>query len=148
MLSVKPKNRIRWPKWWEVRRKLVLLKPKRTCTDCGFLAFGDAEADSASRTMIRMEGKCGLPGQVGKWRCARNIWDWEMHYVEANWDAVFSEANFDRRSCRGFFRHSPGRSPREHFQLEDGRLDFRRKLVYTSVGALLGALLGWFIGRR
>ena len=136
--------------WWRIRRKLVKLKPRRTCTDCGFLAFGSEEATSADRIAIDQDGSLGLRGPVGNWCCARKLWDWELHYGAPNWDAVFGEANFDRRGCRHFMRWDPGRSPAEHLQLEREKVEFRRKLwlgflplIYSS----LGGLVGWLLAR-
>ena len=129
------------------RSLLLKLKTIRTCTDCGFLAFGDNEVDAASRIQL-VSGKnlaSGLPEPVQKWRCARNLWQWELDYVAPNWEAVLSEANADRRGCPGFLRHSPGRSPAEHFQLETENKEFRRKLVLGLLPLLLGTVLGWFL---
>ena len=72
----------------------------------------------ASRTQLDESSFGGPPGPVEKWRCARNLWDWELHYARPNWDAVAGEIECDRRGCRGFFRHIPGRTPAEHLELE------------------------------
>jgi hypothetical protein len=140
-----------WQRWWRKRRQWLKLRSVRTCTNCGFLAFGDNEADAASRIQLCTEGKySGLPEPVEKWRCARKLWKWELDYVAPNWEAVLSEANADRRGCPGFFRHSPGRSPAEHLQLENGATEFRRKLMLGLLPLLyasIGGVVGWFLRR-
>lgn len=90
----------------------------------------------------------GLPGPVENWRCARNLWDWGLHYGEANWDAILGEVNHDRRGCCGFLRHEWGVAPQEHFKLQSDILEFRRKLwlgllplVYGTIGVVIGWLL-------
>src|SRR4051812_3325861 len=113
-------------RWWRVQRQLLKLRPRRTCTDCGFLAFGEFEADAEARTMLDTKGTFGgLPGPVERWRCARNLWDWGLHYGTVNWDAILDEVNDDRRGCPGFLRHDWGLSPQEHFKLQSDRLEFR-----------------------
>lgn len=134
-------------RWWRIRRQLLKLTPKRTCTDCGFLAFGELEADSEMRTMLHTKGAFGFPGPVENWRCARNLWDYGLHYTEPNWDGVLSEVNFDRRSCRSFLRHSPGRSPADHFTLEKEAIDFRRKLWLGLLPLAIGLIAGWLLKR-
>jgi hypothetical protein len=138
-------------RWWRIRRQLLTLTPKRTCTDCGFLAFGDVEADAEARTMLDTKGAFGgLPGPVEKWNCARNLWDWGLHYSEPNWDAVIGETCCDRRGCPGFVRHVWGRTPEEHFTLESDTAEFRRKLVLgllPLVYGTLGVMIGWLLKR-
>lgn len=98
------------------------------------------------------QGGVRVPGPVEKWRCARKLWDWRLHYGEANWEAILGEANGDRRGCSGFLRHTPGVSPADHFKLESEAREFRRKLllgllplVYTTVGGTIGVVIGWLL---
>ena len=148
-------GRLAWLKWWRLGRQLLKLRPKRACTDCGFLAYGDLEATREDRWLIHEEGELGsLPGKVEEWRCARNLWTWGIDYFRPNWEATLDEANRDRRGCRGFFRQIPGRTPAEHLELErESKRDskeFRRKLwlgLIPLLGVALGVALGWFLRR-
>lgn len=145
------RQHLSWLRWRDVRRQLLKLKPMRTCTDCGFLAFGDSEADAASRILLCVTNPVRLPEPVENWQCARKLWHWELDYVAPNWEAVLSEANSDRRGCPGFFGHSPGHSPADHFQLENAAKEFRRKLMLGLLPLLygsIGAAVGWFLRRH
>jgi hypothetical protein len=146
-------HRRNWSKyWWATRRQFLKLGPKRTCTDCGFLAYGDQEADAIDRVRLSAHGSFGgPPGLPEKWGCARKLWFAELHYVEPDWAAVFEETDQNRRGCRGFFRQSPGRTPAEHFELEKESIAFRRKLwlgVLPLLYGSVGAAIGWWFSRR
>ena len=130
--------------WRRIRRHLLKLKPKRTCTDCGFLAFGNVEADIEDRTSL--DSDLGVRGPVENWRCARNLWDWGLHYQEMNWEALMSETQWDRRGCPGFIKWNPGHTPAQHFDLMRESNEFRRKLVIgllPLLGVALGAAIAW-----
>jgi hypothetical protein len=92
----------------------------------------------------------GPAGPPEQWRCARKLWDWHLHYVSANWDAVFGEVNCDRRGCLHFMKWNPGRDPSEHLKMESGAIDFRRNLVLQLAPVLygtIGAVVGWLLSR-
>jgi hypothetical protein len=134
---------------WRIRRQLRKLKPKRTCTDCGFLAFGDVEVDLEDR--IRLDSEMGNREPVDNWRCARNLWDWGLHYSVMNWDALRGEVVADRRGCTGFMKWNPGHTPTQHFQLMKESADFRRKLLLGLLPLLygsIGALVTWLVTRQ
>ena len=137
-----------WLEWWRIRRQLLKLKPKRTCTDCGFLAYSDQAASFEDRARFDEEDHGSPPGPVENWRCARDLWDWGLYCTQPNWKTVYSEATWDRRGCSGFMKWDPGRTPAQHFDLAKDRTEFRRKLIlallpllYVSVGTLIGWLL-------
>ncbi len=126
-------------------KALRWLQRKRTCTDCGFLAYGGAEMDREGRIMLDTRGQAGMFSDVGKVHCFKNEWTWGLHYVEPNWEAVFGELDEDRRDCEGFRRYRSGRSPEAHVAIEDihGQRRFQALLGLLSFGgALLGALIG------
>ena len=138
-----------WLKRWRMRPRLLKLKPKRTCLDCGFLAYGDQEADGPDRERFHVLGQLGgYPGEPELWRCFRGQWTAHLHYGGPSWEPVLTEVSWDQRGCRAFRRHSPGRTPAEHLKLEDGAIEFRRKLMLGLLPVLygsLGAAIGWFL---
>lgn len=141
--------RLALPEWWRIRRQLVKLMPKRTCTDCGFLAFGELEADVEDR--IRLDAEVGGRSPIENWRCARNLWDWGLHYSQMNWEALKGEVLYDRRGCRGFLSWNPGHNPAQHFELMRDSRDFRRKLLLGLLPLLYGSIgagITWLLTRR
>ena len=140
-----------WLEWGRIRRQLLKVKPKKTCLDCGFLAYGDDEADAPTRERFYTQGQLGgLSGQPEKWRCFRGLWTAHMHYGKPDWEPVLTETGWDRRGCPAFYRHDPGRTPVEHLRLERERVEFRRQLVLKLppvVYGSLGAIIGWLLTR-
>ena len=122
---------------------------RRTCLDCGFLAFADgAEADQSVRRTVAAKGSAGWFQDEGAVNCFRHLWNWED---DAPINIIVYETSVPRTSCSGFHWHSPGRSPKEHMTLEDERRSFRRQLrlaLLSFLGAILGAMLGAWIGTR
>ena len=136
------------------RKHLRKLQPRRTCAQCGFLAYGEGEASHHDR--VRLGGGYGSgvspSGPAERWKCAKGLWLWELVYVQPDWGVIFDEVTKDRRGCGGFRRWRPGRSPAQHVELEDKSVDFRRQLIlavmpkamaicYGLLVALIGSIL-------
>ena|ERR1700676_1359527 len=110
-----------------------------TCLDCGFLALGDAEVSKANRALFAIRGVAGCP-PVGALRCSRSLWvDYDLHYVGTDAAAIFEMIEDDRRQCTGFYRYTPGWSPREHLDLQSKAHDRMRTLLLTAILALIVA---------
>jgi hypothetical protein len=95
----------------------MILKRKCTCTDCGFLGFGNQEVTATPRYLLALEGQAGLP-DITTLYCYRHLWvGYESLYVGHDDRAKVEEVNEPRR-CEGFVRYVPGFNPKEHLDLE------------------------------
>lgn len=122
----------------------------RSCLDCGFLTIEGHELSLPQRTMLASHkggrgGSAVMPSHPEGTRCFKNLWDYDLHYVEDSFDGVLEELSRPREACRGFLQYSAGRTPAEHLEQEvedrKGKLQWRvAKLGFW--GALLGAALG------
>jgi hypothetical protein len=113
---------------------------RRTCLDCGFLAFMDGgEAGTSARATVAAEGKAGWFQREAAVDCYKRLWNWED---DAPINIIVYETNRLRYGCRGFHRYSPGRSPEAHLKLEDEQRSFRRQVLLALVGAMLALLAG------
>ena len=78
--------------------------------------------------------------------------DWEtILLMGSSWIRPNNRAQLqDFRLCRGFRAYVPGRPPAEHLKLEDeSRLFWHQRWIagLAFLGALLGALIGHWLGR-
>lgn len=107
------------------------------------------EATPDVRRLVAADGKAGWFEREDSINCYRRLWDFEGTGAV---DAITYEANRPRFHCAGFYRHSHGRTPKEHLTLEGERRGFgyQKKLAWLAFfGGLAGALLGaaaqkWF----
>lgn len=134
-----PGNGIR--RWRTVVRKL---RRRRTCAECGFLAYGDGEARLADRLLLGSGSSSGASpsGPAERWDCAKGLWLWELGYIQPDWSVVFDEAAKDRRGCRGFRKWKPGWGPAQHAESEEKSVDFRRQLMLKATPKAIAALCG------
>lgn len=127
----------RWKWEWSPRQR-------HSCLKCGFFSVNRAEAGTDVRILVAARGEAGWFTKETVINCYRSLWFWEVGD-----DVVVDEANKPRFSCRGFRRHTPGRSPEWHLDQDDKDREFRQKLVLViapSVVAPLFALLGNLLG--
>ena len=132
------------------RMRLRKLRPRRTCADCGFLAYGDEEARYADRVLLGSGCSSGTSpsGPAERWNCAKKLWLRELIYVQSDWGVIFDEVTDDRRGCPGFRWWKHGRSPAQHKESEDKAVDFWRQLalkVAPKAMAVLYGLIGGLI---
>lgn len=128
---------------WRRFRYLYGPQNRHRCLKCGFLSFrnGDEVAETGRR-LISAEGKAGWWTEKAPVHCLKHMWDWED---DDPFNVVIYEANRPRRSCSGFYRWVYGRSPAEHFKLEDERRTFlhQRRLAWLAfLGGMIGAIIG------
>ena len=140
---------------WRIH--LRKLRPRRTCGQCGFLAYGDEEARYADRVLLGSGCGSGTSpsGPAERWNCAKGLWLWELGYVQPDWGVIFDEVADDRRGCRGFRRWKPGRSAAQHAESEEKTVDFWRQLIlkvapkamsilYGLIGASIASIVGCY----
>ena len=130
-----------------VRRGLRKLRPRRTCAECGFLAYGEEEARQTDRVLLGCGSGSGTSpsGPAERWNCAKRFWLWELSYIQPDWGVVFDEVAKDRRGCRGFRRWKPGWSPAQHAESEERLAGFWRQLILKvtpKAMVLLSGLIG------
>ena len=112
-----------------------------TCLDCGFLALTDGEVRTADRVQLWANGEAGHP-PLNKLRCIKKLWvDYDLTYFEDSRQGLFDELQQRRRPCVGFLRYRPGRSPKEHLELEDKKRETREKIIIAIFGAAGGILV-------
>ena len=130
-----------------VRRWRMHLRLRRTCADCGFLAYGGEEARRVDRVLLVLLGSGSSSGKspsgpAERWSCAKGLWLWELGYTQPDWDVVIDEVAKNRRGCRGFSRWKPGWSPAQHTESEERAVDFRRQLILKMVPKMMAVLYG------
>jgi hypothetical protein len=111
-----------------------------TCLNCGFLALADGEVSTANRVLLGANGEAGCP-PLDQLRCNKELWvDYDLTYFNGSTQGLFDELQKLRRPCVGFLRYRPGRSPREHLDLEEKKQSRHEKLIDTLIGIFLGVL--------
>ena len=118
---------------WSPRRR-------HSCLKCGFLSINGREANQDTRITLAAQGKAGWFTKETTIDCFRGLWFWDVG------DADLYEPAKPRFNCKGFRRHTPGRSPDWHLDQEDKDREFRQKLVLTVVPPLFALIGGSLIG--
>jgi hypothetical protein len=115
-----------------------------TCLDCGFLAFADWEVSTANRVLLFARGQAGCP-PLNELRCTKQLWvDYDLTYFGGSTEGLFDELQRRRRPCVGFLRYRPGRSPREHLDLEEKKQARQERLLDTLTGSsMFSSVLSW-----
>ena len=122
--------------WRQIRRRF---QPRRTCIECGFLAFSDGtEAGKSARLTVRTEGAFGWFSDEAAIDCAKHMWHWGDY---SPFVTIIDEANRSRWGCSGFLKYHAGRSPKAHLLLEDERRERNYQGWLLPVLAFLGGTL-------
>jgi hypothetical protein len=106
-----------------------------TCRECGFLALGESELSTPSRECLSDKRNAEQP-PLNMLCCTKRIWSKPLDR-----DELFEVIQAKRRPCVGFLRYIPGRSPRDHRDLEDQKRTRREKIIDGLIGAAFGAVL-------
>jgi hypothetical protein len=119
-----------------------------TCLNCGFLALGQHEVDSAARILLHCRGTAGCP-PLEELLCLRSLWvDFNLTYSGSPpADEIFDMVQKQQRNCKGFFRYKPGWSPRDHRDLLIKSHDRWVRLAFALFGMIL-TLLGMWLANR
>ena len=129
---------------WLRRLTYRLRYRRRTCLECGFLAFDDgSEIAQGARWTIAAKGSDGWFTKEDAVNCFKHLWDWRD---DSAFNIIVHEANRVHR-CASFLRYAPGRSPKEHMALEDEHRSFRQQFLLALL-AFFGAMVGAWIGSK
>lgn len=109
-------------------------RAKRTCGQCGFLAWGTHEATRVERNLLNsVRFVAGAPPRL---KCTKRLW---RVSAPPEW-ATLSDQVQMARCCSGYLRWRPGRSPEQHCAIEDKTVEFRRQMILKTVPSLLKVL--------
>jgi hypothetical protein len=115
------------------------------CLDCGFLALGKTELNSAERIQLRVRGTCGCPSLEALW-CYRQLWiEYNLTYSGSCAEGIFSEIEKQRRDREGILRNWPGWTPIQHYDTLLKRIDNKEKTKYAVIGSTLTFLFQWLL---
>lgn len=132
-----------------MKPKALDLPSGKSCIMCGFLASNDPD-DEVSLETRRLIGLWELAGlnldYAAGLRCRKGMWlDYHLHYSGDSADGVQTELEQSRDLCAGFFAHSPGYSPKAHFERQEQE---RREAVQFSLAwlGLKGSFVAGIVG--